>query len=60
MLGAHLQDADPLIYEILQKACLRLGPFARRNEADLRAGETTTKAFYKSYTVREFYLPGRP
>lgn len=46
MLGARLEEADPTIYEILQKACLRLGAFASRNEADLRPGETTTKAFY--------------
>ena len=60
LLGAHLQEADPMIYEILQKVGPKSVIISNLNLSDQWPGKTTAEAFHKSHTLGEFHISGCP
>ena len=66
LLAADLEEADPTVFEILQKVCSRLililRSFFEVNQREgplnLKIGENSAEAFYQPHPVRELHFPG--
>jgi hypothetical protein len=66
MLAAHLQQADPIMYDIIEKVCTGPPGYETRDHPEIimtgeltpGSGETQAKTLYQPDPVRELHLAG--
>lgn len=58
LLVAHLQQADPAVFDIIENVCPSRYKSRGSRLTERRPGEKTTEAFHQPDPVRELYFPG--
>jgi hypothetical protein len=56
MLSADLKEADPQVYEIIERVRISHISYPLHNSLTSTAGETQAEALYQSHTIRKLYF----